>query len=294
LGKILFVGKNFQILNPKGTIALQERDLMFTAIFIMLLGVVPVFIFAYYVATHYRSDNTKAKYVPEWDNTKLQVFVWGYLILIMSSLGVLTWTSAHALDPHVAIASTTKPITIEVVALRWKWLFIYPEQNIATINYVEFPQNTPVNFELSASDTPMNSFWIPQLGGQIYAMAGMATQTHLMADGVGQYRGQNAEINGDGYAGMEFTVKSVTSKDFNAWVSTVRQSPKSLDFNTVTQLSNPTEYVAPVYYSSTQENLFAMIVMKYMAAPTNAPSASQTNTQGAVAGMHTMRGMPGM
>lgn len=266
-GKILLSGKNIQILNPKGIIALQERDLIFTSLFLMLLVVIPVFIFAFYVAMTYHANNKYAKYTPDWDhNTKLQIGLWAFPSTIIVVLCILNWITAHKLDPHVAIASTNKPITIQVVATRWKWVFIYPEQHIATVNLVEFPQQTPINFELSASDTPMNSFWIPELGGQIYAMSGMATQTHLMADGVGTYRGANTEINGAGYAQMTFSANSVTQKDFDSWVTSVQHSSnRALTLSTFNKLALPSQNNPVAYYSSTQDNLFNTIVMKYMA-----------------------------
>lgn len=283
-GKILLSGKNFQILNPKGFISLQERELAFTAISMMLLVVIPVFIFAFHVATTYHENNKRAKYTPDWDhNTKLQILLWAFPSAIIAILCVLNWVTAHKLDPHVAIASTTKPITVEVIATRWKWIFIYPEQGIATVNLLEIPENTPIHFELSASDTPMNSFWIPQIGGQIYAMSGMATQTHLMATSVGQFRGENAELNGDGYADMTFTVKSVTQDDFDSWVSQIQDSSTpSLTLDAFNKLALPSLNHPIAYYSSTQGNLFSTIVMKYMAKP---PASS---------GQATMQDMTGM
>ena len=269
LGKILLAGKNIQILNPKGYIALQERDLLFLCISLMLIVVIPVFILAIHVLTSYHADNKKAKYDPDWQNPKLQIFLWAFPTFIILILCVINWVSAHKLDPHNELTNGMKPITIQVVALRWKWLFIYPEQNIATVNYVVFPEKTPIDFELTASDTPMNSFWIPQLGGQIYAMAGMATQTHMIADSIGTYRGSNAEINGEGFADMTFTAKSVTQADFDTWAERVSAVPHPLTLAMFNSLNQPTQNVPPEYFSPTQENLYTTIVMKYMAKPNN-------------------------
>jgi cytochrome o ubiquinol oxidase subunit 2 len=267
LGKILLSGKNIQVLNPQGIIALQERDIAFIAIFLMLIIIIPVFIWAFYVATMYHEGNKWAKYTPDWDhNTKLQIFIWAFPVAIICLLCLLVWTTAHRLDPSDAIASTKQTMTIQVVATRWKWVFIYPAQKIATVNFLEFPENTPIHFELSASDTPMNSFWIPQLGGQIYAMSGMATQTHLMASGIGTYRGADSEINGAGYAQMTFTAESVTQNDFNNWVTRVKQSSNpELDLNTFNKLAQPSQNNPVAYYPSTQDNLFTTIVTKYLA-----------------------------
>lgn len=268
VGKILLSGKNFQILNPQGVIALQERNLILLTVALMLFGAIPLFILAIYVGRKYRASNASATYTPDWDhNNKLQIFFWGFLFLIVSALSVVTWTSAHTLDPHNTIAANAKPMTIQVVALRWKWLFIYPEQGIATVNYVVFPEKTPVRFEITSSDAPMNSFWIPQLGGQIYAMSGMVTQTHLIADRTGQYRGSTAEISGEGFAGMTFSAKSVTQSDFTSWVASIKHSPQTLTHETFQTLSKPSENNPPAFYSSTESNLFTTIVLQYQAHP---------------------------
>jgi len=259
---------------------------MFTAIFLMLLVVVPVFILAFYVVKKFHKDNTKATYDPEWDhNTKLQIFIWAFPLFIVCLLSILVWNSAHKLDPRNAIASTAKPMVIEVVALRWKWLFIYPEQGIASVNYVAFPEKTPVAFVLTAMDTPMNSFWIPQLDGQIYAMSGMITQTHLIADETGIYRGENTEINGTGYSDMTFTVQSFSQNDFANWVASVKQSPNVLDDNTFSTLAKPAQDVPIAYYSSTESGLYTKIVTKYMAHPTAGLGESSSNSMQNMSGM---------
>jgi cytochrome o ubiquinol oxidase subunit 2 len=150
-----------------------------------------------------------------------------------------------------------------VIALDWKWLFIYPEQRIATVNYVAFPEKTPVNFQITA-DAPMNSFWIPQLGGQIYAMPGMSTKLHLMADRTGEFRGSSANISGEGFAGMTFTAKSDTSAGFDRWVKSIKQSPNQLSLGTYDQLAKPSQDNPPMYYSLKEHNLYDIVVMKFM------------------------------
>lgn len=232
----------------------------------------------FYVARKYRESNTKATYMPDWDhNTTLQIWLWAFPIIIICALCVINWVTAHQLDPHVAIASNKKPMVIEVVALRWKWLFIYPDQNIATVNYVTILKDTPITFVLTASDTPMNSFWVPQLGGQIYAMSGMVTQTHLMATSYGTFQGRDAEINGAGFANMTFKVNSVTQNNFDTWVNTVKQSSHLLTLETFNQLARPSQDNPEQDYSSTQSDLFTTIVMKYMAHTT--PMPGQTSMQ---------------
>lgn len=272
---LLTHGSTFAVLEPKGMIAMKERGLMITAVLLMLLVVIPVFILALYIPWKYRAGNTKAHYAPDWDHdSKLQAFWWGFPTVVITILAVITWTNTHTLDPHQALASTTKPITIQVVALQWKWLFIYPEQGIATVNVVAFPEKTPVNFELTAADTPMNSFWIPQLGGQMYAMSGMVIKLPLMADAPGEFRGSNAEISGQGFAGMTFTAKSLSQNDFDTWVASVKQSPQSLNHDGFTTLSKPSENNLPTYYSSTEDNLYTTILMKYTAHPSSDKAGS--------------------
>lgn len=279
-GKILLGGKNVQIFNPAGPIALQERSLIILAVAIMLLGVIPVFVLAIVVANKYREGNTKAVYTPDWDHsTRLQVFCWIFLIAIMSVLSVVTWVSAHQLDPHKEIVSANKPMVIQVVALQWKWLFIYPEQGVGSVNTVVFPEKTPIIFEITAYNSPMNSFWIPQLGGQIYAMSGMATETHLLAYGIGTYRGASSEISGAGFADMRFTAQSVSQSDFSNWVSKVKASPQVLNESSFDQLAQPGVISQPSYFSSTQDKLYNTIVMKYMYMPSSSPAESSNSMQ---------------
>ena len=176
---------------------------------------------------------------------------------------MITWDSSHALDPYRPLSSNVKPLTIQVVALDWKWLFIYPKQDIATVNYVQFPANTPITFDVT-SDAPMNSFWIPQLGGQIYAMPGMATELHLEASQNGSFDGSSANISGKGFSGMTFTAKATSSADFNAWVKTVQQAPQNLDAAAYVALAKPSENVPRAYYANADLTLYNQIIMQYM------------------------------
>lgn len=285
LVKILISGKNVQVLNPQGYIAFQERSLLFVVISLMLIVVIPVFILAIHVATHYHEGNKKAKFDPDWQSPKLQIFLWAFPTFIILILCVINWLSAHALDPSNAIAAGRKQMTVEVVALRWKWLFIYPEQHIASVNYLVFPEKTPIHFELTALDTPMNSFWIPQLGGQIYAMGGMSTQTHLIANGIGTYRGSNAEINGQGFADMTFVAKSVSQDDFDGWVAKVKQAPQMLDQESFDTLAKPSISYPVTTFASTDDNLYSTIVMHYMARPTMTPAGMYSAQKQGMQGM---------
>jgi len=255
----------FSILEPKGTVALQERDLIGTAAWLMAIIVIPVLFLTFFFAWKYRASNTKAKYEPDWSHNFVDEFIWWALpCIIIFALSIITWQSSHQLDPYKPLNTGAKPLTIQVVSLNWKWLFIYPEQNIATVNFIQFPERVPVNFVLSA-DSPMNSFWIPELGGQIYSMTGMSTQLHLMADGPGTYAGMSSNFSGTGFSGMKFVAQSSSQTDFDAWVETVKQSPSVLDMETYNKLVKPSENNPVAYYSSVEKDLYNTIVMKYMA-----------------------------
>ncbi|MBX4186797.1 MAG: ubiquinol oxidase subunit II [Candidatus Doudnabacteria bacterium] len=259
----LLQGQNIQLFNPQGIIARQQMELIITATLLMLVVVLPVIVMTFYISWKYRAQR-KEEYAPNWDrDPKLQLVWWGFPALIIIAIAAMTWQSSHALDPYKRIENNTKPITIQVVALEWKWLFIYPEQKIATVNYLEIPQKTPVHLELTA-DAPMNSFWIPQLGGQMYAMAGMATKLNLMADTTGEFPGSAAEINGKGFSGMNFLTKSTTKNEFDTWVLSVKKSSEPLTQDKYNELSKPSENNARAFYASAEHDLFNSIIMKYM------------------------------
>ncbi len=252
------------VLNPKGLIALKEKNLFIAAIALMLIVVIPVLFMTFYFAWKYRADNPKAKYDPDFDHSMLaETIWWGFPFLIIIFLSVLTWKSSHELDPFKPIEAKAKPMTIQVVALQWKWLFIYPEQNIASVNFVQFPEKVPIAFEIT-SDAPMNSFWIPQLGGQIYAMPGMKTKLHLIADEAGSYSGSSANLSGKGFAGMRFTAKATSQEEFEAWASLARSSPQGLDQAAYDELSRPSQYNPVAFYVLKDDGLFERIVMQYM------------------------------
>lgn len=255
---------NIQILNPKGDIADRQRELIIFATALAALVIVPVFALTVTFAYKYRATNTKAKYTPEvHGNRKLETVWWGIPIAIIGVLSVVTWVTSHSLDPFKPLDSDVTPITVEVVALQWKWLFIYPEQNIASVNYLQFPVNTPVNFKITA-DAPMNSFWIPQLGGQIYAMTGMSTKLHLIANAVGSYNGSSANISGEGFAGMKFIANASSVDDFDAWVYKVQQSPDVLDSETYNMLAEPSKNNPVTNYATVEQGMYSSVLNKYM------------------------------
>ena len=262
-GMLLLGGCNMTLLDPVGQIGVDEKNLIITATLLMLLVVVPVILMTLVFAWKYRASNKNATYAPKWSHsTKIEVVIWTVPILIIIALGVITYKSTHALDPYRPIESDVKPVTIEVVAMDWKWLFIYPEQGIATVNKIVFPANTPVNFRIT-SDTVMNSFFIPGLGGQIYAMAGMQTKLHLIANKNAELDGISANYSGAGFTGMKFKAIATSQAEFDAWVSEVKASPKQLDTAEYEALTKPSQNNPVELYSSVKPNLFQTIIDKY-------------------------------
>ena len=260
---LLFGDANVAVLNSQGVVANKERDLMLFTLGLSAVVVVPVFVLLFGIAWHFREGNTKATYKPNWDGSRLLETVWWVVpcIIIVILSGVI-WTSAHELDPYKPLDSHKKPLEVQVVALPWKWLFIYPEQGIATVNQLPLPVDTPVNFTITA-DAPMNSFWIPSLGGQVYAMSGMSTKLHLMANTTGEYNGVSANISGKGFAGMKFIAKVTSRADFDAWAVTTRQQLRPLGFLEYQKMAEPTENVEPAVYTLTKHDLYDTIVEKY-------------------------------
>lgn len=256
---------NIPVLQPAGIVGQKEKHLMIVAILLCMIVVVPVFVMTIFIAWKYRESNHKAKYSPDWDHSRLfETIWWAIPFAIIGVLSVVAWNSSHDLDPFKALAAPgVKPLNIQVISLDWKWLFIYPDQQVASVNRVELPVNTPVNFELT-SDSVMNSFWVPALGGQIYSMPGMSTQLHLMSDKLGSYNGSSANISGNGFAGMTFTAVSATGEDFNRWIESAKNSGRSLDTSAYQRLAEPSHDNRVSYYSSPQPGLFGDVVMKYM------------------------------
>jgi len=260
---IFIKNNNIPMMEPKGLIAMKERELIFTASLLMLIVVIPVLVLTMIFAWRYRESNEKAKHTPDWEHNNIaECCWWGVPLVIIVILAVITYRTCHDLDPYKPIASDKKPIEIQVVALDWKWLFIYPEQGIASVNFCQFPEKTPVRFEIT-SDAPMNSFWIPQLGSQIYAMPAMRTKLNLIASEIGEYRGASSNISGKGFAGMYFTAKASTEEEFYQWIQSVKQSQKSLGLAEYNELVKPSEYNPVASYVLVQPDLFDRILDKY-------------------------------
>lgn len=275
LGLILiFVsGCNAVMLHPKGIIALQERNLIFTALGLMMIVVIPTFILTFVFAWKYRASNKSAKYDPTFTHsTAVEIVCWGVPIIICCILGTVIWKTTHELDPYKPLDSNIKPITIEVVALDWKWLFIYPEQHIATVNFIEVPINTPINFKITA-DAPMNSFWIPQLSGQVYAMAGMQTKLHIMITEEGTYNGNGASYSGAGFSSMKFVTNGVSTEQFNHWVKWVQSLNNNLTGNEYLKLSKASYNNPVTFYGNVRDKLYDDIIMSFMMPMVNLKNA---------------------
>lgn len=263
---IFLSNANLDVLNPKGEIANKQRDLIVLATVLSAIVVLPVFVLTFFIGWRYKESNKKAKYTPEWGGSKiLESIWWGIPIILILILSIITFKSSHDLDPFKPIQSAKKPVTIQVVALQWKWLFIYPEEGIATVNYVEFPVDTPINFEITA-DAPMNSFWIPQLGGQIYAMSGMSTHLNLIANETGSYDGSSANISGEGFSSMKFVAKATTRGDFDRWVDESHFKNNVLGQTSYAELAKPSANEVPTVYSDVDPELYTMIMKKYVAS----------------------------
>jgi cytochrome o ubiquinol oxidase subunit 2 len=273
-------GANIPVLEPAGPIAFQERSVIFITLLLCAIVVIPVFVLLFWFAWKYRASSPEAhvQHRPDWDHANIAFeFAWWLVpTAIIAVLSVVMWQSAHALDPYKPIPGNDS-LTIEVVALDWKWLFIYPAQGIASLNLLELPQNVPVTFKITA-DAPMNSFWIPQLGGQIMAMPGMVTQLNLLASKLGTYNGFSANISGEGFAGMTFKVNAVSANDFDAWVQSTQSSSTPLSLAAYTALAEPSEYNSPAQYAPVDGDLYADIVMKYMMPASTTASMPEMNS----------------
>jgi cytochrome o ubiquinol oxidase subunit 2 len=252
------------VLDPKGPIAAAERLILFNSLGIMLAIVIPTILATLGVAYWFRSSNERARYMPDFSYSgRLEMLVWSIPIMTVLLVGGVAWVGSHDLDPPKPIASAVKPVRVQVVSLDWKWLFIYPEQGIATVNQLTIPVGTPVSFELTSSGV-MNSFWVPQLGGQIYTMAGMKTRLHLQADHPGTYRGASANYSGDGFADMRFNVDAVPAEKFAQWVDAARSAGPALDAQVYADLAKPSKAVAPFTYRTVAPRLFDGIVSSIM------------------------------
>lgn len=263
---VLFLGgcKGVALLDPAGPIGAEQRTLILTAAGLMLLVVIPVIFMALYFAWRYRASNKNADYAPKWaHSTKIEVVVWFVPAIIVTILGILVWQSSHKLDPYRPLDTGVKPVVVEAVSLEWKWVFIYPEYNVATVNELVFPANTPLSLKITSHNI-MNSFSIPQLGSQIYAMPGMRTQLHLLADAPGTFRGISAQFSGEGFSDMKFKAVATSQQDFESWINKAKKSQGALDLKKYRELAEPSVKHPVEYFSSVRPQLFECILHKDM------------------------------
>ncbi len=263
------------VLDPKGPIAAAEKMILFNSLGIMLAIVIPTILATLAVAFWFRASNTRARYLPDFEYSgRIEMIVWSIPAMTVLLVGGIAWIGAHDLDPRKPIAAAAKPLAVQVVSLDWKWLFIYPDDGIASVNRLTIPAGTPVSFALTSSGV-MNSFFVPQLGSQIYTMAGMVTHLNLQADAPGTYPGLSAQFSGDGFADMQFIVDAVTADKFSEWVAATRGTGPSLDANTYADLVKPSEKVAPFTYRAVTPGLFDSIVSP---GPAAGPSHAARST----------------
>jgi cytochrome o ubiquinol oxidase subunit 2 len=263
LTAFFLTGCGMVVLQPKGPIARAEAFIIYIAFALMLVIVVSVFVLAFWFSVRYRASNKKAAYKPNWATSlKIELVIWLVPAIIVLFLSYLAWTSTYQLDPYKPINSAVKPLQIEVVSLDWNWLFIYPDYSIATVNELVLPVDTPLNFRLTSA-TVMTSFFVPQLGSQIYAMAGMQTRLHLMADETGIFDGHNQEFSGKGYVRMHFKAIVKTPEQFEVWAQKARQSPVTLSLAEYKALSKPHVNHPVTIYSSVVPGLFDTIVRQF-------------------------------
>lgn len=274
----LLKGTDIALLNPQGVIAEEQYKLLLLTTGILLVIGLPTLIVFYFVAWKYRETNEKAEYNPKARHGKLfLVGMWAVPSVFMVVLTAIMWSATHRLEPQKAVASNIKPLTIQVVALPWKWLFIYPDQKIASVNFLQIPTDTPVQFQLTADKVPMSSFWIPHLSGQLYAMTGHINKLNIMATTPGDYPGSSAEINGAGFAGMKFVARAVPQQEFETWTGSISKSFTGLDTEQYEKLLKPSENHPYAYYSDPQDNLYDTITQKYMSSHDHQSGNAESN-----------------
>lgn len=299
----LLSGCHTVLMSPSGDLALQQRDLIISSLILMLLIVVPVIVMALAFAWHYRSSNKKAEYDPDWDHsTMLELLIWSAPLLIIIALGALTWVSTHKLDPFrpldrlavgKPIPADTKPLVVDVVALDWKWLFIYPEQGIATVNEVAAPVDRPIQFKITATSV-MNSFFIPSLAGQIYAMPGMETQLQAVMNKPGDYEGFSANYSGEGFSHMRFIFHGMSDGDFTQWVQHVKAHGGPLSREIYVKLAQPSQADPVRYYASVAPGLYQDILMHCVQNDNTCMRDMKSADNGATTGRNPSDGMADM
>jgi cytochrome o ubiquinol oxidase subunit II len=262
--KFLTEGKNIAILNPKGQIAEQQYDIMvFTAVAMLAIAIPSLTLF-YYFAWKYRDSSKKAIIRPSASHSKaLVVSIWVIPTLVALLIAGALVPATYRLAPQKIIASDTEPLTIKVIAMRWKWLFLFPEEGIATVNFVQIPVDRPVTFEMTADEVPMSSFWIPNLGGQLYVMTSHTNRINLIANEAGDFPGSTPEITGSGFTGMKFIARATSVSEYDQWVETVRLAPDNLSSSAYEELIEPSKNNPIALYSAYDKDLYDKVIMKY-------------------------------
>lgn len=257
------------LLHPAGLVAREQSHMMIVTTAILMSIIIPVIIACFVVAWHYRASNKRARHDAKWDHSpQIELLVWGWPVLIIMAVGGISWVGTHQLDPyrpltHVAqgqpVSANDPPLQIDVVSLRWKWLFFYPQYGIATVNQLAAPIDRPITFKLT-SDVMMDSFFVPALVGQVYTMPGMQTQLHAVINKVGTYRGMSANYSGAGFTDMRFKFHGMTKADFDQWVAKVRAGGQNLDTATYEQLRKPERNAPITYYAHFAPGLYGRIL----------------------------------
>jgi len=251
-------------LDPHGPISAALKSILFNSVFVMLLIVVPTIALGLFCAWWYRASNPRARYQPDFTHSgRVELVIWSGPVLIILLLSGVIWIGSFSLDPAKPLVSDKKPLEVQVVSLDWKWLFIYPEQNIASVNDLVIPEDTPVHFSMTSASV-MNTLYIPQLAGMVYVMNGMATQLNLQADNPGDYVGRSGHFSGDGFSDMQFTTHAVPAGDFDSWVTKVQQDGPALDIPGYRELSRQSQNIAPFTYRSAEPGLFEAVVRQHI------------------------------
>lgn len=255
------------VLDPAGPVAAGEREILFDSLAIMLAIVIPTIVATLIFAWWFRAGNRRARYRPDWSYSgRLELLVWSVPLLVIIFLGGIGWVGSHDLDPPKPLAARAKPIEVDVVSLDWKWLFVYPEQGVASVNHLVIPAGVPVRFRITSA-TVMNSFFVPQLGSQIYAMSGMENQLNLMADKPGRFRGLSAHYSGEGFADMHFAVDAVPPAAFADWVANTRGSGPMLDEANYRRLGDVAGRVQPFTFRGVMPDFFHRAMLWSMSPP---------------------------
>jgi cytochrome o ubiquinol oxidase subunit 2 len=272
LGAVPFASAcNRGILDPVGPVASAEKQILINSTAIMLAIIVPTMIATVAIAFWFRRGNSKAIYRPDWEYSgAIELVVWAIPVLTIALLGGIAWIGSHQLEPSKPLKSRNAPLRVDVVSMDWKWLFIYPDQGLATVNQLVVPVGTPVSFRLTSA-TVWNTFFVPQMGSMIYTMPRMTTRLNLEADKQGVFPGRSAHFSGDGFPGMEFNVNSVSPQQFAVWVQSAHGSGQVLDARAYAQLSQPTSYVKPMTFSAVVPGLFDAIATGRAIPPQQLP-----------------------